>query len=200
MSESEKNNLISNWTNKNRELLLKYQSEWVAYNLSGIVAHDKELKTVRVKADLTKEEYTLFYVPPSFGSLRFLPIRFRNFNIHFWNPLYSVKIKSSETEFQLEMLVDSGADCSLVPLKIGEELGFKLAEAETMQVANGVGGSIEYVLRNVQFTIDGHSFSAPIAWVQNKNCSDTILGREIVFDLFDIEFKQAEEKIIFKKR
>jgi hypothetical protein len=26
------------------------------------------------------------------------------------------------------------------------------------------------------------------------------LGREVVFDLFDIEFKQAEEKILFKKR
>jgi hypothetical protein len=26
------------------------------------------------------------------------------------------------------------------------------------------------------------------------------LGREVVFDLFDIEFKQAEEKILFKYR
>jgi hypothetical protein len=29
---------------------------------------------------------------------------------------------------------------------------------------------------------------------------EMIIGREIVFDMFDIEFKQAVEEIIFKKR
>jgi hypothetical protein len=48
--------------------------------------------------------------------------------------------------------------------------------------------------------INDHIFSAPIAWLQNENCEEILLGREVVFDLFDIEFKQAEEKIIFKHR
>lgn len=30
--------------------------------------------------------------------------------------------------------------------------------------------------------------------------SDIIIGREVIFDAFDIEFKQADETIIFKKR
>jgi len=29
---------------------------------------------------------------------------------------------------------------------------------------------------------------------------DILLGGEVVFDLFDVEFKQVDETIIFKKR
>jgi hypothetical protein len=48
--------------------------------------------------------------------------------------------------------------------------------------------------------IDNYTFSAPVAWLQNKDCQEVLLGREVVFDLFDIEFKQAEENILFKYR
>ena len=64
----------------------------------------------------------------------------------------------------------------------------------------GVGGSVQYVLLQVEMQIDDYTFSAPVAWLQNEDCQEVLLGREIVFDLFDIEFKQAEEKIIFKYR
>ena len=47
-------------------------------------------------------------------------------------------------------------------------------------------------------TIDGHSFKAPVAWIQDENCkTEMILGREVVFDKFNIEFKQIKEKIFF---
>ncbi len=41
---------------------------------------------------------------------------------------------------------------------------------------------------------------APVAWAQTDNCEEIILGREVVFDVFDIKFKQGEEMIIFKWR
>jgi hypothetical protein len=40
----------------------------------------------------------------------------------------------------------------------------------------------------------------PVAWVQDSTFTDVILGRAVVFDLFDITFKQAEETIIFIER
>ena len=39
-----------------------------------------------------------------------------------------------------------------------------------------------------------------IAQLQDPELEDIIIGREIVFDLFDIEFKQADEEIVFRKR
>jgi len=68
-----------------------------------------------------------------------------------------LKVKAAKS---VDMLVDSGADFSLIPEDLGIILGYELAVAETLSQAEG----------------------------------------EIVFDLFDVEFKQADEKIIFKKR
>jgi hypothetical protein len=98
------------------------------------------------------------------------------------------------------MLVDSGSDISLITLYLGTDLGYALSQGEVLSNGEGVGGSVQYVLRQVEMQIDDYTFSAPVAWLQNEDCQEVLLGREIVFDLFDIEFKQAEEKIIFKYR
>ncbi|GAA6614679.1 hypothetical protein NUACC26_004640 [Scytonema sp. NUACC26] len=98
------------------------------------------------------------------------------------------------------MLVDSGADFSLISLKAGQDLGYTLADGEQTLLAQTVGGTVECVLRKVEMTIDGKSFIAPVAWLQNNTTDVMLLGREAVFDKFNIEFRQAEEKIIFSWR
>ncbi len=105
-----------------------------------------------------------------------------------------------KTSKSLEMLVDSGADFSLIPKELGQILGYELAVAETLNQAEGVGGSISYALRNIEIQLDSYTFTAPVAWMQTEAYQDVLLGREVVFDLFDVEFKQANEKILFKKR
>jgi hypothetical protein len=98
------------------------------------------------------------------------------------------------------MLVDSGADFSLIPKDLGIALGYELAHAEHLSQAEGIGGSVEYALREIEIQQDSYSFTAPVAWMQTEAYQDGIDGREVVFDFFDIEFKQADEKILFKKR
>ncbi len=100
----------------------------------------------------------------------------------------------------MEILVDSGADFGLIPYELGIQLGFIKSLGEKISKADEIGGSIDYLLREVNLTIDGHNFNAPVAWIQDKNCLEVLLGRDVVFDLFDIEFKQADELIIFKFR
>lgn len=200
MNISEKNNQLSNWVNKNRTLLNNYKDQWIAYNLKGIIASGKNLHVVIKEADKTDKDYVLYFISQYFDKVRFLPIRFRGIKTHEWQPEYEISLQLKSKAMKLRMIVDSGADFSLIPLKIGLELGFKLALGEPLNDAKGIGGSVKYVIRNIQFIIDNHSFTAPIAWVQDKNCTDIILGREVIFDLFDIEFLQADEKIIFRKR
>lgn len=62
----------------------------------------------------------------------------------------------------------------------------------------GVGGSINYVLRQVEMVIEETVLSAPVAWLQSDLETDVLLGRSVVFDMFDIEFKQTARQIIFK--
>ena len=99
------------------------------------------------------------------------------------------------------MLVDSGAEVSLISYKIGQYLGYQLADAESTLVAETIGGNVEYVLRNLEITIDNHQLIAPVAWLQTPiDTEQLLLGREVVFDKFNIEFRQAEETIIFSWR
>jgi len=57
MTTGEKNNKISNWINRNAVLLSNYKDQWIAYNINGLVAHDKELAIVKKMAEKKGEEY-----------------------------------------------------------------------------------------------------------------------------------------------
>ena len=99
------------------------------------------------------------------------------------------------------MTVDSGAQVSLVSREIGDLLGFTTSVGEETEMGEGVGGEIEYVNRSLNLNIDGHTFKAPVAWILTENTNaPLLLGREVVFDLFDIKFIQAEERIEFSWR
>lgn len=112
-----------------------------------------------------------------------------------------MKLKHRDVEISTTMLVDSGAELSLISLKVGQDLGLALADSESTLLAETIGGRVEYVSRNIEMNIDGHSFIAPVAWLQsNTGGEQLLLGREVVFDKFNIEFRQADEEIIFTLR
>ncbi len=193
---------ILRWLNKNRESILDlYKDQYIAYNEKGIVAHDEKLETVLKEAEATNQTFVIYLVPRKHYSIQILPIQFRSVVRHNWQPNYLVKLKHNQIEIKTTMLVDSGAEVSLISYKMGQDLGYQLADAESTLVAETIGGNVEYVLRNVEFTIDNHQLIAPVAWLQTPTDTEQLLlGREVIFDKFNIEFRQAEEKIIFTWR
>ncbi len=117
--------------------------------------------------------------------------------------MFDIGIGKNKTDFiKRAMLVDSGADVSVISKDFGELLGLTMSDNEKIYSANGVGGGVlKYVERELFLKINGKSIiKAPVAWIQDDRYKEMIVGREVVFDAFDIEFKQAEETIIFKKR
>ncbi|MEM9541830.1 MAG: retropepsin-like domain-containing protein [Cyanobacteria bacterium P01_E01_bin.42] len=188
------------WLNRNLRDLQKYAHQYVAYNGDGIIAVNQDLQTVIKEADAAGVVYSIYVVPGFTGSIVILPIYFRTVSRHEWQPNYSVDLRNQEREVNLTMLVDSGADFSVVSFQIGKNLGFALADREEILVGQTLGGAVEYVLRRIEFSIDGYQFKAPVAWIQNETADIMLLGREDVFDRFNIEFRQAEEKIVFTWR
>ncbi len=116
-----------------------------------------------------------------------------------WKPFIPVTLITSTTSLKRHFLVDSGADITLVPKEAGKKIGFALKEGEEIQSIGGVSGSLPVVYRELRLQIGEFEFNAPVAWALEEDIP-FLLGREIVFDKFDIEFKQAEKKIIFKWR
>ncbi len=190
------------WLNRNRQMLLDlYKNQYVAYSANDLIAHSENLQEVLELAKASGQEYSIYLVPRSTASIQILPIRFRSVTRHDWLPNYEIKLKHGSIEIEVTVLVDSGAEVSLISLKMGQDLGYTLADSESTLLAETIGGRVEYVSRNVEMTIDGNTFIAPVAWLQtNTGAEQLLLGREVVFDKFDIEFRQADEQIIFTWR
>lgn len=191
---------IHNWVNNNRKLLISYKGMWIAHNQEEVIVSAKSgFELIELIRQKSITNHTIVYVHPTWFStpVRFLPIRFKTFKKHEWTPNYDVVIG----EQKVEMLVDSGADMCLIPFWIGVVLGLTISKGEPISEAFGIGGSVKYVTRSLHYIIDDILVeNVPTAWIQNEDIDDFILGREGIFDVFDIEFKQAEEKIIFKYR
>ncbi|MFN5513852.1 MAG: DUF5678 domain-containing protein [Cyanobacteriota bacterium] len=189
------------WYQKNKNHLRQYRGQWIAYDVNGIIAHDPDyaqlIKAIPANAQgylIEKIDKTEFFEP-----LKFYPVRFGTIKKHEWQPKYPV-ILSFEQNRALNILIDSGADISLIPYQLGVDLGYHKLPEEINNQGESVGGIVEYLLRNINMEINGNRFSAPVAWLQTMDCDEILIGREVVFDLFDIEFKQAEERIMFKWR
>ncbi len=192
---------MHNWVNTNKELLHTYKGKWIAYTEDGIIASENDLAVLTTSADRISNKYIVFFVHPDMFGIRFRPIHFRSVFFHEWTPLYSVQLQSKTHSLELPMLIDSGADGSLLSFQTGTVLGFQVADNEIIHEAKGIGGgTIKYVWRNIQVTLAEHSMEAPFAWILEGENQENIIGRQVIFDKFDIEFKQADEMIIFKYR
>ncbi|MGB7519335.1 MAG: retropepsin-like domain-containing protein, partial [Spirulinaceae cyanobacterium] len=187
------------WLNSNHQMLLyNYPNQYIAFNPEGLIAHSENLEEILDLAKASQKTFVIYLVPLKTASIVIHSIRFRSVTRHNWLPDYPAKLKHKKKEIDTLMLVDSGAEVSLISYKMGQQLGYALADSESKLLAETIGGTVEYVMRDVEMVIDNHSFIAPVAWLQQITGGEQLLlGREVVFDKFNIEFRQAEERIIF---
>ncbi len=127
------------WYNSNKSKLRKYKSEWIAFTNDGVIVHDKNLfKVAKATDNLPVSQYTIDYIFDSdfVEPVRLLPIRFKNVKRHEWQPKYQVVLKA-QTSKSIEMLVDSGADFSLIPKDLGVILSFCVRHGTNLIIING---------------------------------------------------------------
>jgi hypothetical protein len=198
----EQTRAIIRWGHQHRQLLReKYRRQFVAYSATRLLAAGRDWDLVEALATAAGEPYLVKWIPAQTSEFQFFWFKFYGMARHEWEPEYPVTLSHGSISHDTLMLVDSGAELSLISLEIGRLLGFRLADGEILSDGTGVGGEIQYVTRAVDFTIDDRSFKAPVAWLQTEIAdAPLLLGREVVFDLFNIEFIQAEERIEFKWR
>ncbi len=191
----------SEWLQNNRKELAKYAGEWIAFTNTGVIAHDKNGKILAKKAREITLDFVFKFVHPLEipRIIRILPVRIRSLKNNKWVPDYLIGLSTSSHSNKFSMLVDSGADISIIPQFVGEDLGLKIDETDYIDKAEGVNGTVDYIIKNLTLNIDGHVFKAPVGWVLTDGVDDILLGREVVFDIFDVEFKQSKQIILFKQ-
>jgi hypothetical protein len=111
-------------------------------------------------------------------------------------PVAKVYLLRSEGEWIAEYFyVDSGADYTLIPYRMGRFLGLEKIASEVKEIG-GIGGVIAARFAIVPMRIEVHQFDCTIAWGQIERVP-FLLGREDVFENFDIIFQQRKKKTAF---
>ena len=114
-----------------------------------------------------------------------------------YKPLIPVTIVEPQYSVNLFMLLDSGADLSLIPYSVGEAIGLELDMHNRSEV-QGIGeGSIPYILSQVVLHIGEREMPIRVGWALLEEVP-LILGRLDVFRYFAIEFREFEDKIVLK--
>lgn len=114
-------------------------------------------------------------------------------------PFGTVKLISGHNSIKAELLIDSGADITIIPQQLGEKgLGFSIRKREKVINLGGAGGGlIPVLLRDIKMKIGNETVKTKIAWAL-VDTVPLILGRLDIFTRFNIEFKESESSVILQ--
>lgn len=94
------------------------------------------------------------------------------------------------------LYIDSGADTTLIPRRLGEALGFTVEGAKIFDLG-GVGDSkIPAVMQKVTLFLGEHKMECRVAWALTDEVP-ALLGRVDIFDKFKVTFDLKQKKILF---
>lgn len=114
-------------------------------------------------------------------------------------PLAVVTLKHREHSLKDIMLIDSGADVTLIPRDRGLFLKLKPPKHSEIKYLGGIAGGVAVVYRTLDVVIEKVKFPCRAAWAMTEDVP-SVLGRLDVFDKFNIEFRQRDRKVMFKER
>lgn len=109
------------------------------------------------------------------------------------HPVCIVTFKNSEGNVDLKMLVDSGADITLLPKWAGEMLNLQRTE---LKYIGGIAGRVGYYINYVNINLANKNLTIPVAW-STQDTVPLLLGRQGVFDKFVITFNESKGEINF---
>ncbi len=115
-----------------------------------------------------------------------------------YRPIAKIQLKGDKGWISEFMYVDSGADFTLIPYRLGKFLGFIHEDGEIHEI-HGINGTVPVVFKTISTKLGNHEFQMRAAWSQLEDVP-LLLGRLDVFDQFDITFRQNNKKVIFDER
>lgn len=107
---------------------------------------------------------------------------------------------ASQSAAVIELIIDSGADISLVDSAVAEALELEPTAPEELYTIEGVGAGTPVYYRQIEMTIGEYTFPCQIGIVLYSSNMIRIMGQADVFDRFSIEFRRFEAKVIFTHR
>lgn len=96
----------------------------------------------------------------------------------------------------ITMLIDSGADITIVARSIGELYGHNVEKGKEIDL-KGIGkAGVKAYIHKMTLLIGDHEVEVDVAVAQDDSVAQNILGRKDVFDFFEIHFKKESTHFI----
>lgn len=113
-------------------------------------------------------------------------------------PRIVIDIQYRNTVKEYDALIDSGADYSLLPKRAGLQLNMK---PPTKASGHSTGGGGRVPMKHVVLETKLGQDKLKLKFALLYTCDDipVIIGRKGIFDRYFIDFRQKENKIVFKK-
>lgn len=108
-----------------------------------------------------------------------------------YRPIAKVGLKDANGDmFELSMLVDSGADISILSKRIGDIMGVDVEQGEA-KVFWGIVGEMMAYVHKISLFLDGKEVETRVAFALSE--VPNLLGRLDIFKNFDISFRKEED-------
>lgn len=111
-------------------------------------------------------------------------------------PVADVSLRTKRNSWiEFHPYIDSGADLTMIPLSLGQLLGFEIDQSKIQQIG-GIRGSVPVIHTEAAMRIGNKDFIVSVAWALIEDVPP-LLGRKNVFDVFKITFEQYKGVIVF---
>lgn len=112
-------------------------------------------------------------------------------------PVASLMLSTNAATLEVAMYIDSGADMTVIPFRLGRSLGFRRRPKERLLHLSGIGGAgVPYVMRTARIRIGENSFRIRLAWAFIEDLP-LLLGRVDIFPRFQILFDERRRQVRF---
>ncbi len=111
-------------------------------------------------------------------------------------PIARVRMASATDSVIIDLIIDSGADITLVDSRVAQQLGLEPPTPDELYTIEGVSADAVVYYRQIEMTIGEYTFPCRIG-ILPYNDFTRIMGQADIFDQFSVEFRKFDGKVIF---
>jgi hypothetical protein len=108
-------------------------------------------------------------------------------------------VQTPQGIYPARFLLDSGADCTMLPKSFGELIGLDFGRLPTLTVTGIEGRGMKAFKGPLRLQIAGLNLPPIPCLYAASDTTPLLLGREGFFDLFDIRFDNQHKKLVLTR-
>ena len=113
--------------------------------------------------------------------------------------MVEAEIQAPDAVYPVRLLLDSGADYTMLPKSLGELVGLNFSRLRALTVTGVEGRGVKAYLGTVQLRIAGLLLPPIPCLYGSSDKTPLLLGREGFFDLFDVMFDNRYKNVVLSR-